>query len=382
MKSLQLIFTSSRYFAPALLFASLNIAFGTWAIYIPRITGKLEITEGELGFAVFFLALGTLTIIPFVPRLVDRFGLGRMVATAILLLLISFIGPFAATGYAWLCASLYIVGICSGLLDVSMNTLVSELEKRDNVQFMSATHGFFSLGGMLGAGIGTLLKPVIPSALLHIVLVVGVLLLTNLMFIKDYRNLKAETQDREGGFKLRNLRPLLGLALIGFLVMAAEGAIIDWSALYLERVALASATVFGLGYAVFNAMMALGRFFGDKVSADFGSRLILILGCFIAACGFGLVLTATTWIAIIGFGVVGIGLSVVVPELFRYSGNVTGIKASEGISFVSGIGFLGLLTGPVFLGFLAQTFDLRSSFLALLCFVFVAGLISLSLKRN
>ncbi len=382
MKSLQLIFSSTRYFAPALLFASLNIVFGTWAIYIPRITEKLQITEGELGFAVFFLALGTLTIIPFVPRLVNLMGLGKALALAVSLVFISFIGPFAATAYFWLCASLYAIGICTGLLDVTMNTLVSELEKRDEVQFMSASHGFFSLGGMLGAGVGTLLKPVMPSALLHIIIVAAALLIANLILVRNYLNIKVQTPRREEGFKLKNLRPLVGLAAIGFLVMAAEGAIVDWSALYLERVALASATVFGLGYAVFNAMMALGRFFGDKVSTDYGSRPILILGCFIAALGFGLVLTANTWIAIIGFGIVGIGLSVVVPELFRYSGNLNGVEASEGISFVSGVGFLGLLTGPVFLGFLAQTFNLKSSFIALMCFVFVAALISFSLERK
>lgn len=382
MKSLQLIFSKSRYFAPALLFASLNVVFGTWAIYIPGITEKLKISEGEFGFAVFFLALGTLTIIPFVPKLINKLGLGKALALAVSLIFISFIGPFAASSYFWLCASLYAVGLFSGLLDVAMNTLVSELERLDKVQFMSASHGFFSLGGMLGAGLGTLVKPIIPTALMHIVLVAVLLLIANLIFVKNYLHLRTETQEREGSFKFKNLRPLIGLAVIGFLVMAAEGAIVDWSALYLERVALASATVLGLGYAIFNAMMALGRFMGDKVSAVYGSRSILIVGCFIAAIGFGLVLITDATIAILGFGVVGIGLSVVVPELFRYSGNLTDIKSSEGISFVSGVGFLGLLTGPVFLGFLAQTFDLKSSFLALLCFVAVAGIIAFSLERN
>ena len=382
LRSLKLIFSNPRYFAPAFLFASLNIVFGTWAIYIPRLTEQLAISEGELGLAVFFLALGTLSMIPFVPKLIHFFKLGHVVAVAIALFLIIFLGPFAAPDYFWLCFSLYGVGLCSGLLDVTMNTLVTHIEKHDQVQFMSASHGFFSLGGMLGAGLGTLVKPWLPTAFLHIGIVVLLLLAINLYLAKNYLHVQVEKKEHGSRFKLKNLRPLLGLAVIGFLVMAAEGAIGDWSALYLERVVLSTAAYFGLGYTAFNAFMALGRFLGDKISADYGSRFILITGCFLASVGFGLVLIAEIWISIIGFGLVGLGLSIVVPELFRYCGNLKDVPAATGISFVSGVGFLGLLTGPVFLGFLAQTFSLKISFMALLSFVFLAGLLSFSLRRN
>ncbi len=382
MKSLKLIFTSGRYFSAALLFLSLNIIFGTWAIYIPRITKNLDISEGELGFAVFFLALGTLTMIPFAPKLIKSVGLGRVMAFAVIAFCLSFIGPFAAPNYIWLCATLYVVGACSGVMDVTMNTLVTHIEKQDQVQFMSLSHAFFSLGGMLGAGIGIFLIPFMPSALIHMLAVIILLILVNVFFMKNYWKITVVKQEHEESFKLKHLKPLLGLAIISFMVMASEGAIVDWSALYLERVTLAAAALFGLGYAVFNGMMALGRFFGDSVSAHYGSRFIIIAGCIIAAVGFGLVLSGMTWVAIVGFGFVGLGLSVVVPELFRYSGNLKDIAAAEGISFIAGSGFVGLLLGPVFLGFLAQTFDLKSSFFALLCFVVVAALLALSLKRK
>ncbi|HEA30508.1 MAG TPA: MFS transporter [Leeuwenhoekiella sp.] len=382
MKSLKLIFTNGRYFTPALLFLSLNVIFGTWAIYIPRITKNLDITEGKLGFAVFFLALGTLSMIPFAPKLIKSIGLGRVMAFSITAFCLSFIAPFAASSYSWLCASLYLVGACSGLMDVTMNTLVTHIEKQDKVQFMSLSHAFFSLGGMLGAGVGTFLIPIMPSAFVHMMVVVVLLLLLNIIFMKNYLKLRVIKPEKEESFKLKHLKPLLGLAIISFLVMASEGAIVDWSALYLERVTLAVAALLGLGYAVFNGMMAFGRFFGDSVSAHYGSRFIIICGCIIAAFGFGLVLSGMTWVAITGFGFVGLGLSVVVPELFRYCGNLKEIAAAEGISFIAGSGFVGLLLGPVFLGFLAQTFDLRSSFFALLCFVALAALLAFSLKRN
>ncbi|MFI8378689.1 MFS transporter [Leeuwenhoekiella sp. NPDC079379] len=382
MKALRLVFSTKRYFTPVFLFATLNIIFGTWAIYIPEITAKLQISEGKLGFAVFFMALGTLATIPFVPRIIKFLELGKAIIVAVSGFCIVFIGPFLAPTYVLLCVSLFAVGIFSGLMDVAINTLVTEIEKRDNVHFMSVSHGFFSLGGMLGAGIGTLLIPYIKLPWYHMAGVIVLMLIINFIMCKNYMHLKAVKEEDETRFKLKNLRPLVGLALIGFLVMAAEGAIVDWSALYLENVTFAAITLVGMGYTMFNGMMALGRFFGDSISAKFGSRLIMIAGCFTATLGFSLVLSATTSTALLGFGFVGLGLSLVVPELFRYSGNLKGINAAEGISFIAGTGFVGLLLGPVFLGFLAETFNLKGSFIALLLFTFLAGVVAITLKRN
>ena len=382
MQALRIVFGSLRYFAPAFLFATLNIIFGTWAIYIPQITRKLDISEGELGFAVFFMALGTLCTIPFVPKIIKAFQLGKVAVVAVLGFCLVFLGPFLAASFAQLCVALFCVGVFSGLLDVSINTLVTEIEKRDGIHFMSVSHGFFSLGGMLGAGIGSLVLTEIELPLYHIGGVVVLMIAINLFLSRNYIFIDAVQETSEGSFKLKHLRPLVGLAVIGFLVMASEGAIVDWSALYLEKVTFASLALAGLGYTIFNGMMALGRFFGDAVSARYGSRFILIGGCFTATLGFGLTLIAVTLWALAGFGLVGIGLSLVVPELFRYSGKLKGIQAAEGISFIAGTGFVGLLIGPVFLGFLAETFNLKGSFIALMSFTGLAGLLAISLKRN
>ena len=382
MKALKLIASSRRYLSPAIIFATLNIVFGTWAIYIPRITKNLNVSEGELGFAVLFIAVGTLSMLPFIPRLINKYGVGKMTAIGVFAFCISFIGPFAVSGYVGLCVALFCVGACGGMLDVSMNTLVTEIEKKDGVHFMSAAHGFFSLGGMVGAGIGTFLMPVMPNALTHIIIISVIMILVNYLLIKNYIRIIAPVQEQESVFKLKNIRPLIGLGIIGVLIMASEGAIVDWSALYLEKVTLAAASLFGLGYTVFNAAMAFGRFYGDGISAKYGSKVILVTGASLATVGFALILTADIWTAIAGFGLVGVGFSVMVPELLRYSGNLPGVAAAEGVSFISGTGFTGMLLGPVFLGFLAETFSLKSSFIALLCFAVLAGLIALSLKRK
>jgi len=380
MKSLQLILTNPRYFAPAFVFTTLNIVFGTWAIYIPTIKTNLGIDEGQLGIAIFCMALGTLTMIALAPKIIRKFGVGRATAFGLFIFLITFIAPFSVNDYYTFCLGMYIVGAFSGFTDVAMNTLVTEIEKQDNVHIMSANHGFFSLGGFIGAGIGGffLSETVIP--LYHLLIVVIILFILNLLLVKFYFRISSNN-DEEHSFQFKNFKPLLALALIAFFVMASEGAIVDWSALYLEKVSLAKFTWIGLGYTAFSATMALGRFFGDEISGRFGSRALILIGSVLGVFGFGFVLMVQPILAIAGFGLVGLGLSVIIPELFRLGGKTDRVESSQGISFISGVGFFGFLVGPVLLGFLADIYNLKLSFLALLFFIIVSFLLAFKLKR-
>lgn len=381
MNSLRLIITTGKYFAPALVFATINIIFGTWAIYIPAIKSKLGIDEGDLGLAIFCMAVGTLIMILLAPKLINKLGVGRATCFGIFFFLFSFIIPFATGHYLWFCFGMFIVGLFAGFTDVAMNALVSEIEKRDKIHIMSANHGFFSLGGFLGAGIGGffLTKDILPIS--HLLVVILILLVINLIFLRKYILVSSEKIE-DNTFSFNLITPLIVLGIVAFFIMATEGAIVDWSALYLEKVSLAKLSWIGLGYTIFSATMALGRFFGDAISSRFGSRPLILAGIFIASIGFSCILMVNPIIALIGFGLVGIGLSVVIPELFRLAGTVKGLDASIGISFVSGIGFLGFLVGPVLLGFLAELSSLKLSFLALLIFVIISFFTALSLKKR
>ena len=380
MKSLQLILTNPRYFAPAFVFATLNMVFGTWAIYIPTIKANLGIDEGQLGIAIFYMALGTLTMIAMAPKIIRTFGVGRSTAFGLFIFLVTFIIPFSVNSYYLLCFGMYIVGAFSGFTDVAMNTLVTEIEKEDNVHIMSANHGFFSLGGFIGAGIGSFFLSETAIPLYHLLIVVIILFILNLLIVKYYFRISSKI-DEEHSFQFKNFKPLLVLALIAFFVMASEGAIVDWSALYLEKVSLAKFTWIGLGYTAFSATMAFGRFFGDEISGRFGSRILILIGSVLGVIGFGFVLMVQPVLAIVGFGLVGLGLSVIIPELFRLSGKTRGVESSQGISFVSGVGFLGFLLGPVLLGFLADIYNLKLSFLTLLGFVLLSFLLAFRLNK-
>lgn len=381
MNSLKLILSQGKYFAPAFVFASLNIIFGTWAIYIPTIKSKLQIDESELGMAIFFMALGTLVLIMLAPKIINRLGTGKATFYGIILFLFSFILPFSTYQYEWLCFGMFIVGAFAGFTDVAMNALVSDIEKRDNIHIMSANHGFFSLGGFLGAGIGGFFLTKTIAPLSHLLIVIALVLFVNLIFAKKYIKIASkQLEDNTLNFNL--IKPIIILGIIAFFIMSTEGAIVDWSALYLEKVSLAKLSWIGLGYTIFSGTMALGRFFGDSISKMLGSKSLILAGVFIAAIGFSLILLVTPIIVLIGFALVGLGLSVVIPELFRIAGNSKDIDTSVSISFVSGIGFLGFLVGPVLLGFLAKSSSLKLSFLALLIFVIISFFAALTLKTK
>lgn len=380
MKSLKLIVTKPLYFGVAWVFASINILIGTWAIYIPEITSKLAINEGQLGVSLFFLAFGTMLGLPVSPYLVGRLGLGRSTIVGISLFCIAFIFPFLAPSHLALSAALFGVGLTSGFTDIAMNTLVSELESRQQVQIMSAAHGFFSLGGVIGAGVGSVLAPLFPSPLVYMMVVASLVLLVNLILSRNYVA-ECSPVKSDGHFSFKHFKPLFALGVVAFIIMASEGAMVDWSGLYLEKVTLAgTAFLVGMGYTLFSACMTLGRFFGDYVSERFGSYAIIIYGLLIGIGGYVLILSGETLTAIVGFGFVGAGFSVIVPELFRLGGQVAGVASSQGISFIAGSGFLGFLMGPVFLGFLAQYASLRWSFIALLIGALIA-VITMSYKK-
>lgn len=381
MNSLKLIFSKGVYFGPALVFATLNVIYGTWAIYIPRIKANLGIDEGQLGLAIFYMALGTLSMILVAPKIISRYGVGKVTASAVFLFLFSFLIPFIAVSYFWLCFGMYIVGAFSGLTDVAMNALVSEIEKRDLVHIMSANHGFFSLGGFLGAGIGGLFLPADLVPLNHLFIVIAILFILNLLFVRTYIQMVSLKLDG-APFKIEHCKPLVLLAIIAFFIMASEGAIVDWSALYLKNISLAKASWIGLGFTIFSAAMAFGRFLGDGISSQFGSKVLILVGLIFSMIGFVCVLLVQPLIAVFGFGLVGLGLSVIIPELFRLGAKTPHIDSSISISFISGVGFFGFLVGPVLLGFLAEISSLKLSFLVLLIFILISFMAALTLKRK
>ena len=235
MYSLRLILSNWRYFSVVWVFSSLNIMIGTWVLYIPRIKEKLQLSDSEIGFALFCLALGLLFFIPLVPIVTRKFGLGKCTIVGVCLFCVAFLGPLIAPSYTTLCVALFIVGNFSGLTDIAMNTLVSEMEKTDRVNIMSAAHGFFSLGGAIGALVGTVLMSVFDLPFYHMLLMAIVVITTNLFMSRLYYKIQESKEDKKekGKLPIKVFKPLIILAFLAMVTMGNEGAIEHWSSIYL-----------------------------------------------------------------------------------------------------------------------------------------------------
>jgi fucose permease len=154
--------------------------------------------------------------------------------------------------------------------------------------------------------------------------------------------------------------------------MGSEGAIVDWSGLYLKEISVAPEMLWGMGFLGFQITMTLGRFLGDGISSNMGSIKMIALGTILVIIGYVLVLTTGTYLAISGFALSGLGFSVMVPEVFRIGGNVKGVESSQGVSFIAGAGYTGFLCAPPILGQIADSSSLVTCFWVLLfCALFI-----------
>jgi len=372
VQALRLILSTPRYFAVAWVFATLNILTGTWVLYIPQVRQQLELSDAALGLVLFCFPVGVLLALPFVPRISRQIGLGRFTYYGAMLLPIWYVLMVGVDSVVELGSLLFFAGMVSGSVDVAMNALVSNIEETDQVKIMSTAHGFFSLGGVIGASVGALLMDVIQVPTTHLLLILVVLLLTNGWLARYYKDMHELTSHTTGGEKagLSTLLPLAGIAAVAMMVMMNEGAIEHWSKLYLlEVVKVTNEGIAAAGFIAFSALMTTGRFLGDAAQTRLGSSTLLLGGMLMAVAGHGLILSTHLAATVAGFGVLGLGLSVVIPELFRLAGQYKGVPASVSISFVSGIGFVGFLLGPVVLGFISEAAGLVMSFAFLLALI-------------
>lgn len=387
MKSLNLILSDTRYFAPSWVFACVNILTGTWILYLPFIKQKFDLNDGQIGFALFFTALGLLISIPFVPYINKKIGVGCSTKIGIIALALLFNLPLLVPTYISLCICLLIMGVFSGFTGISMNALVATIEKKENQNFMSATHGFFILGGFIGAGVGSLLMSQFSNPSFHMLGISIFIILTTIVLAKNYENIKnipvQESIKKVSVF--RYLKPLLVLSIIAFIIMFNEGAVEHWSNLFLFDVVQVSESKAGLGFIIFSLTMTIGRFLGDGVSYKIGAIKTIFFGSVVAFIAYMLIITANLYVSVLGFGLLGFGLSVIIPEIYRLAGKTKEIDTSLAVSFVSGFGFVGFLIGPVLLGAISNWSTLTSSYLflaALLVISFFLAFFGLKRKGN
>lgn len=353
--------TGRAWWAVVALFLIHGLVVSSWISRIPAVQSALHLSNGLLGLTLLSSAVGAVTTIPFTGYLVSRFGSKAVAILSSCGFCLSAILPGLAVGPWSLAAALYVYGVMAAAMDVSMNAQGVEVERELGKPTMSRFHGMFSLGAMIGAFIGgglaergvTVPHHLLGSALVN---VAGVLAVSTLL-IAD-RRVETTSEHRLSIFRLPKV--LLALSAIGFLLLLSEGAMADWTAVYLRQSMHANEAIAAGGYAVFSGAMAIFRFLGDMVTARFGPLLTVRAGCLIAALGMVLALGATTpvW-TLPGFALAGVGVSVIIPLVFGSGGRVPGVSPGAGIATVTGIGYIGFIVGPPTIGFASQLITLR-----------------------
>ncbi len=334
---------------------------GAWAPLVPFAKERAQIGEAELGLLLLGLGTGSMCMMPFVARLANRIGCRTTVYVASAVTAVALIGLATATSYWALLAFLFLFGAAIGTADVNMNLQGSLVERHYGKQMMSGFHGLASVGNIFGAGTVSLLlwlglNPV--QSILMLALGLGVALLSLGRHMLPF----AELEGAPAKMKPTKLVLLLaGLCFIAFLV---EGSMLDWSAVYLTSNRDVEPNIAGIGYAAFSVTMAVGRLLGDWIVSKVGSRAVLLVGSVLAMGGMTLAVGVDHWIvSVLGFVLVGLGISNLVPIFCSKAGHQTVMPVAQALAVINAIGYLGILMGPAAIGFIAHATSLSFSLL-------------------
>jgi predicted MFS family arabinose efflux permease len=346
-----------------------GFVFATWGVHIPTVKAHYGINEAQLGLAMLAAGVGALLGLTQASRWIGRHGASRMAGLCGSAYALLLAGLLVAPDYAAVLGLLAVFGIATSVFDVAINTEAAQLELRGGKPLMSGMHGMFSLGGMAGATSGGAAIAAGMAAQHHLMLVAAAMMLTIAGSAQSMLPREATAFTSAGdGFRLpRGTLAVLGvLAALGLI---AEGAIYDWSVLYLQQELRSPQQQAALAYASFSAAMAITRFGGDAMRTRFTPAVLLRGSALLAAASMALVLlTDTPWIALAGFAGVGIGFANVVPVLFAASARVPGVEPARGIAAVSAAAYLGFMAGPPVIGFLAQASTLTAALYVVVAF--------------
>ncbi|ABC21981.1 Major facilitator superfamily MFS_1 [Rhodospirillum rubrum ATCC 11170] len=340
--------------AVGVLFLTNGMALGLWSALIPGVKQGLALSDGRLGIALLAMAIGALVAMPLTGVLVARFGSAMVGRCAALVFFAVLPLPVIAPSLPLLVAALIVLGGANGVLDVAMNAHGVLVEGRLGRPVMSSFHGMFSLGGLIGAGVGGGLLVWAGGPALAL----GLACVAALAVLAGWGRLLPASADigshAGAGFALPR-RGTLVLGLLAFAVLMSEGAMLDWSAVHLRESLGAGAALGGAGYAAFSAAMAVGRFSGDALRRRLGSVVLTRGGGVIAAVGLGAgLMVGTPGAMIAGFACAGIGFANMVPVLFGAAGRVPGAAPATSITAVATLGYAGFLVGPPLIGAVAE----------------------------
>lgn len=366
--------------AIAVIFFINGAGFASWVSRIPAVRQALDLSDGQLGSALFAIGAGALVAFPLAGRGCALLGARTLTLATTFIFCFALPHPALVGVLSSFAFTLFLLGAASGAMDVAMNALAVEVEARVGKPIMSSLHGMWSAGGLAGAGAGALMARLDVSPALHLGGTAAVLALSAAAVMRWLP--RSEARPKAGHGEPRFARPEAAMAGLGGIVFCAfliEGAMADWSAVFLHDSLGTTAAVAAVGYAVFSLTMMSMRFLGDALVARWGPVPLLRITNALAALALGLALwSAHAGATLVAFALVGLGVATVAPLVFgaaaRRASRRPGHSAGQGIAAMATLGYGGFLLGPPFIGWLAEATSLRT---ALVLLAVLAGVIAM-----
>lgn len=344
---------------------------------LPELKDYFNVSNSVLGTMLFTTAVGALVAMPLTGWLTTQFNSGKLVIySGFLFCCIVPLIPYSQN--VWMGrTSFFLTGFFSGAMDITMNGQAVFVERKYKKTIMSSFHAAFSIGMALGAGSGALFANYHYPLRYHLIYVAAaciiMLAVVSPLILQNQAGNTVEKSAKEGRGRIPFLIWLI--AIIGYCGMTGEGSMVDWSAIYMHTVVGKTKAFSALAVVSFATAMTIGRMFGDRLIDKAGKQTVLFCSCGAAITGLSIALLFLSAPAVLlGFFLVGAGLSNVVPMTYSTAGNIKGIEPSAGIAIASTIGYSGFFIGPPAIGYLADAFSLRVG----LCFTLALFLVMLS----
>jgi MFS family permease len=362
------------------LFASFGTVLATWAVHLPTLQRRTDISTAQLGTVLLVLGLGSLLSMQAVGPLIDRFGSGIVAAVGGSAMALTVTAPLAATTFWQAAVGAVVFGVAVGAADVAMNAAAVAVERDYGRPIMASFHAVFSIGTVAGSLVAAAAFSVGVSVTTETWIVATVCAVAVLGAAPVLLRLPRDDPPmptRPGG-RTRTGRPrsrrVLVLGVLAFLLLLSEGSAMDWSSLHAQQHLGTSPTMGALAFGTFVTAMTVGRFSVDRVAQHIGSARVLRWGAAAAAVGIIVVtLSPVLPLTLLGWIMFGLGLSGGVPQVLSAAGNVSG-ASGRALSRVVGLGYVAILAGPAVIGWLAEVTSLNTAFVVPLCAVLTCAL--------
>lgn len=337
-----------------------GFGIAAWAPLVPYAKARAGLDEGTLGLLLLCLGVGSILAMPAAGALASRYGCRRVLSAGTIMICLAL--PMLATvsSIPLLIAGLFLFGAGLGTVDSTVNLQAVIVERASGKTMMSGFHGLFSLGGIVGAAgvaglLGLGLSPL--QATLVVIVIMAVALLKAGPHLLPYGS-----ESSGPAFAIPH-GVVLFIGCLCFIVFLAEGAVLDWSAVFLSAERGLDEAYAGLGYAAFALTMTAGRLTGDAIVRRLGATRVIVIGGALATAGMLLATLFPAWeTALLGYALVGAGCSNIVPVLYTAVGKQTVMPEHIAVPAITTLGYAGILAGPAVIGFIAHGSNLSSAF--------------------